>query len=324
LYRDPQPVAYPLRTISIKRGKVNEITQRVSPFATQTLRLYSSNQTSPTSPANFLEIEYHIGVLDPDRELITRFSTNIKSNGKFNTDSNVLLSLERDRVEYPSKNEFPVQNNYYATQYSSFIRDDQVQLTILTNTTRGTSSLKDGEWEMMLHRRCSQDDKQGLAGYPLNDTTVVQVKLRITLDAVRNEKGPVRVKRAHELNFPLDLFFFENVPQGLDIKSYNYTTRLEPISKSLPTNVHLQTLQVQRNTKIDPSDDSPYIVRFVNTCEHDNTTVNLQDYFANFKIGKYVETTLTANQALHDQPKDLNIALGPQQIRTFLLHLKKN
>jgi lysosomal alpha-mannosidase len=278
-----------------------------------TYRIYSSS--------NFLEIDYSVGPLTPDRELISRFQTDLNTRGLFNTDSNVLQSIETVRINYPNdpkKDLFPVQSNYYATQYSSFIKDDSVQLTFTMNSTRGTSSLVDGQWEIMLHRRCLQDDEQGLAGYPLNDTDIVQLRVRVTLDKVEKEKAPHRLLRAHQLNFPPEVFIFKQLPANLTIENYKkqFLTRYEPVTEVLPTNLHLQTFQVQKMT------DTFLLVRIVNTCDVDTAVLDLQKYFT-FKISTIIETTLTANQPSQVQLSNLIIKLEPQQIRTFLVQFAK-
>jgi hypothetical protein len=79
----PDPVVSPIQTFRVLRdSKVQEITQRVSNFVNMTYRIYSSS--------NFLEIDYSVGPLTPDRELISRFQTDLNTRGLFNTDSNVL------------------------------------------------------------------------------------------------------------------------------------------------------------------------------------------------------------------------------------------
>lgn len=46
----------------------------------------------------------------------------------------------------------------------AFMRDvhDDLQLNFLCDATHGAASLKDGQIEMMLHRRCIDDDGRGV------------------------------------------------------------------------------------------------------------------------------------------------------------------
>lgn len=49
-------------------------------------------------------------------------------------------------------------------------RDSAAQLTVLTDTSQaGTGCVRDGEIEMMVHRRLLKDDGRGV-GEPLNET----------------------------------------------------------------------------------------------------------------------------------------------------------
>ncbi|KAK6055800.1 hypothetical protein COOONC_06696, partial [Cooperia oncophora] len=55
----------------------------------------------------------------------------------------------------------PVSGNYYPVTNRVFIKDDKLQLTVLTDRAEGATVL-DGGLEVMLHRRCFVDDHWGV------------------------------------------------------------------------------------------------------------------------------------------------------------------
>lgn len=63
-----------------------------------------------------------------------------------------------------------------------FLRDAQedLQLNLLGETTHGAAALANGQVEVMIHRRCMQDDGRGV-GEPLDDQTPIRPSLWLTL-----------------------------------------------------------------------------------------------------------------------------------------------
>jgi len=85
-----------------------------------------------------------------------------------------MLSRVRDyRPTWNLNQTEEVAGNYFPVTTSLFIRDQQSQLTLLTDTSQaGTGCVRDGEIEVMVHRRLLQDDGRGV-GEPLNETEYV-------------------------------------------------------------------------------------------------------------------------------------------------------
>ena len=94
--------------------------------------------------------------------------TDIKNDGIFYTDSNGRQMVERRRKVNSSE---PVSGNYYPVNSRILISDPESKhtLVVLNDRSQGGSSLKDGEIELMVHRRCLHDDAFGV-GEPLNET----------------------------------------------------------------------------------------------------------------------------------------------------------
>ena len=89
------------------------------------------------------------------KEVISRFTTDLKTEGVFYTDSNGRELLQRKRDFRPTWNldpHEPVAGNYYPITSKILIRDiaDAKELAVLTDRAQGGSSLNDGEVELMV------------------------------------------------------------------------------------------------------------------------------------------------------------------------------
>lgn len=89
------------------------------------------------------------------KEVISRFTTNLKTNSAFYTDSNGRELLKRIRNFRPTwqlKLSEEISGNYYPVTSKLVIRDEaaDVELAVLTDRAQGGSSLKDGEIELMV------------------------------------------------------------------------------------------------------------------------------------------------------------------------------
>lgn len=110
------------------------------------------------------------------KEIISRFTIDdFNSDGVFYTDSNGRELIKRQRnkrydYEYNSTLE-PIASNYYPVTSKIVIKDEnqQLQVAVLNDRSQGGSSLKDGEVELMVHRRLLKDDAKGV-DEALNET----------------------------------------------------------------------------------------------------------------------------------------------------------
>lgn len=124
-----------------------------------------------------LEVEYTIGPIPIEdqrgKEIVSRLSTPIQSDGTFFTDSNGREFMKRVRNHRPTwdLNVYePVAGNYYPVNTACFIQDDHGKaLAIATDRSQGGTSLMDGTLELMVQRRTLADDARGV-GEPINET----------------------------------------------------------------------------------------------------------------------------------------------------------
>ncbi|EQC27315.1 hypothetical protein SDRG_14840 [Saprolegnia diclina VS20] len=131
-----------------------------------------------------LVVEWTVGPIPIDdhqgKEVILRFDSNVASNKRWYTDSNGLEYVERIRDFRETWNltlhndEEHVAANYVPITTGAYLRDDKVQLNVLTDRAQGCASLKDGQLDVMVHRRVLGDDHRGV-DEALNETETIQL-----------------------------------------------------------------------------------------------------------------------------------------------------
>ena len=199
IFRPNRTDPYPLTkgnkaTIEIVKGPlVQEVRQTFGPFVSQIIRLYQHEA--------YAEFEYTVGPIPVGdklgKEIITRFDTKIQSNGKFYTDANgreIKERIRNHRDTWTLNVSEPVSGNYYPVNSRIFINDTKSQLTILNDRSQGGSSIKDGQVEVMLHRRLLVDDFLGV-GEALNETGILGTGL------ITRGKHRVLLTSPEEANF---------------------------------------------------------------------------------------------------------------------------
>jgi len=137
------------------------------------------------------------------KEVITRFSTAVRSDSLYYTDSNGREYQTRKRNFRPTWNltvTEPIAGNYYPVNTGAFIRDASQQFSVLNDRSQGGGSINDGQFELMIHRRLLWDDARGV-GEPLNET-----------DSITPYPNPVRI--GDGLHCTGSHFVYMNTPQG--------------------------------------------------------------------------------------------------------------
>lgn len=336
----------------VKGALVQELRQFFNPFVSQVIRLYQD--------AVYAEFEYTVGHIPVGdhlgKEIITRFDTDIKSGGKFYTDANGREMKERIRNHRDTWNltvTEPVSGNYYPVNSRIFINDTKSQLTILNDRSQGGSSIKDGQVEVMLHRRLLVDDFLGV-GEPLNEPGVLGAGLvikgihRVLLTSPEEGKMLHRMQGQELLLQPS--LSFSSKPLKRSFLKGKLEAQYSGLAKPIPNNVHLLTMEmVQPNT---------LLLRFENFFEafenNKTATVDLNGLFKEFKVVTLTEMNLSANQLIKDKKmwdwntnetqyhylrepmgfknedyepirfqSDLVISLKPMEIKTYIAEIQK-
>lgn len=336
--------------ISIMKGSlVQEVRQIFSPFVSQVVRLYTGQR--------YAEFEYTIGPIPIQdklgKEIISRFDTDIKSNGLFYTDANGREMQERKRDFRPTWKlnvTEPIAGNYYPVNSRMYIKDSSKQLTVLVDRSLGGASIKDGSVEIMPHRRLLVDDKRGVAE-PLNESgisgkgLIVRGKMCVFLAPPAKSAALHRELGEQMLLEPV-LSFAPN-PSTAEKWMSQYNTLHSGLKSELPANVHLLTLETM---------DQNALIRVEHQFEAGEdaklsapVNISFDDLFTDFDVVSTEELNLAANQDLKDKKpmkwniktlkklkKELNernlhdkhrsakssIELQPMQIRTFEAKIK--
>ncbi|CAN7943346.1 unnamed protein product, partial [Ixodes pacificus] len=130
---------------------VQEVRQTFSNWLTQVIRVYKEE--------DFVEFDWVVGPIPVNdslgKEIVTRFDTDLKSDGDFYTDSNGREILQRRlnyRPTWPLINVEPVSGNYYPVNSRIYLKDKarNIQFTVLTDRSQGGSSLAGGSLELMV------------------------------------------------------------------------------------------------------------------------------------------------------------------------------
>ncbi|XP_077246588.1 alpha-mannosidase-like [Tasmannia lanceolata] len=334
--------------LKIVRGPlVDEVYQSFSSWIYQVTRLYRDKE--------YAEVEFTIGPIPLDdgigKEVITQMQANMATDKTFYTDSNGrdFLKRVRDyREDWPLEVHQPVAGNYYPINLGMYIADENSEFSVLVDHATGGASLKDGELELMLHRRMLYDDSRGV-GEPLDENVCVNdtcegltIRGNYYLSIDKLGTG-ARWRRTvgQQVYSPLLLAFTHEEEQIWKASHVANATFMDP-NYSLPPNVAIITLE--------ELEDGTVILRLTHLYEagEDATystmaTVELKKIFARKMIKELKETSLSANQDKSEMRKmnwkvegdsgeipapmrggpvdntTLIVELGPMEIRTFLL-----
>ncbi|KAM6288858.1 LOW QUALITY PROTEIN: lysosomal alpha-mannosidase, partial [Aegotheles albertisi] len=331
---EPIAVTKGVTTSLIKNSLVQELHQNFSSWCSQVLRLHVGQP--------YLELEWTVGPIPIDdgwgKEIITRFETPLRTHGRFYTDSNGRQILERRRDHRPTWNltqTEPVAGNYYPVNTRIFIKDEKLQLTVVTDRSQGGSSIFDGSLELMVHRRLLYDDNRGV-GEPLLEPgadgrgLVVRGRHLLLLDTVEAAAEGHRVLAQEMVTAPYAVLapwdHQREPPRG----------EFSGLRRELPPNLHLLTLA--------PWGTGQLLLRLEHQFQRDESsngsqpvTIDLLTLFSSLTVTALQELTLGADQPLaalsrlvwtpttgpaqsRPVPKldPSRVTLKPMEIRTFL------
>ena len=350
--QDAIPLSQNPKVTTVQGVNVQEVHQSFGDMATQVIRLYDD--------AQYLEFEWTVGPINISdkvgKEVIVRYTTDLKNDGVWYTDANGRELLKRVRDFRPTWNlnqTEPVAGNYYPVNSRIAMQDisTATQFTVLTDRSQGGASIKDGTLELMLHRRTLFDDHLGV-GEPLNETgsdgkgLIVRGKHYIFLDTIANSG-----KLHRDLGERLFMAPVTSVAQLTgSIPDYvkDFQTSWSGLyQQELPANVHMLTLEgwtagtvlLRLEHFYEQGDDPQELSKPVR--------VSLKGLFRDLDIESVTELTLGGDQNLADakrlvwnvavygptksdmssfvtpiDPENWTVTLKAMQIRTFQISLK--
>ncbi|RYR54201.1 hypothetical protein Ahy_A06g029472 isoform B [Arachis hypogaea] len=346
--------SFPIRSdrqesFAVLSGPVlDEVHQQLNPWISQITRIFKGKEHA--------EVEFTVGPIPVDdnigKELITQFTTSMKTNKTFYTDSNgrdFIKRIRDFRTDWDLQVNQPIAGNYYPVNLGIYVQDSNTELSVLVDRSVGVSSLVDGQVELMLHRRLIHDDTRGV-GEALNETVciagsceglTIQGKLYLKIDPI-GEGAKWRRTVGQELYSPLLLAFTEQDGDNLSNFQSSTFSGIDS-SYSFPNNTALLTLQELYSGKI--------LLRLAHLYEIEEdkdysamASVELLKLFPNKKIRKVTEMSLSANQERAEMekkrlawkvegstketkvvrggpvdPEKLVVELAPMEIRTFFI-----
>ncbi|XP_031630105.1 lysosomal alpha-mannosidase-like [Contarinia nasturtii] len=340
--------------IQIIRGNlVDEVHQTFSEWLSQVIRIYKTE--------NYAEFQWLVGSIPVDdlvgREIVTRFDTDIESNGIFYTDSNGREMLKRVRNHRDTWNLTlleSISGNYYPVTAKIAIEDTTRRFAILTDRAQGGSSLTDGSLELMVHRRLLNDDAFGvneaLNEFAYGKGLIARGTSYFVLGPKHTDTTSTEAnERFIQLQTLLPSWPFFSNASGLSSDKWRNTYKnvFSGLSHSLPKNIHLLTFE--------PWTSNSVLIRFEHILAKDEdsqyseaVTFNFQDVFQSLDVKSIRETTLSANQWLNEVKRlhfkandensnevnlsmetftseasnDFQITLNAMEIRTFIVELK--
>ena len=179
-----------------------------------------------------------IGPIDKAAEFITKYSTDMDSKGEMFTNQAGLEYVKR--VYNPFLDE-PVAGNYYPSSGATYIEDGKrgVRFSTIVNQGHGVASLRNGEMEMMLQRRCVADDRRGV-NEVLNERYHTEPQIMIMLDTEENVANLNR--RYYQIQQFQHSFFFgitDSIVSYISQYKTSWSAMNDAMASGLPPNVFL-------------------------------------------------------------------------------------
>eukprot|EP00039_Didymoeca_costata_P011753 m.166415 g.166415 ORF g.166415 m.166415 type:complete len:1037 (+) comp15278_c0_seq5:70-3180(+) len=227
--------------VSVAKGPVmQEVRLQVSPEHHTRIRVWQS--TDP-SVGGRLEFAHRVGILEPMTELATRFTCNeIDESSLLHSEDN---GYETSAHKYPSPypGDLPPQSdpslvipqNFYPSQMSAFIADNNTQLSVALDRSHGVASLSKGALEVMMQRR-HQPFFPGQPTIVLDDTDRLLVQIWLSLGP-QVSSNRMRHTMKTRLNHPLQAVY-GNV-------STDTTSSHHAFNSEWPANIELQSVRAR-------------------------------------------------------------------------------
>ena len=314
-----QPVSLVPNLTLVEGPIMTELFQHFRDGYSQTWRLGAAGVDPDADAAAELIVE--LAPLDPKRELIARFDTSIPTLGTataFGTDApreGAVLYADANALEYERRvadvaSTEPVAGNYYPLGRAAFIQDEiaarhtavasttapVAQLSLIADRAHGVAALRDGEIEVMLHRRCAADDHKGV-GETLDEKDYTTSQMYVSLDEAQAAARLRRTLGVRQSFAPTALFVPSQAPQGELLPATR--SALLAAGTALPPNVHLLSL----DQRYGPSNAT--VLRLQHLYEADEhatlskpATIDIGAVFnasAGLRVLSAVEMTLSAN-----------------------------
>jgi len=329
---------------------VSYITRYWSDTMIQTFKLYANSF--------HLDIEEVVGPIDISdgvgKEVVSRYTTNLNTNSKWYSDANGMEMQERILNYRPSWNytiEEPISGNYVPVNSIAYIQDTDklLQLTMLTDRSRGCASLSNGQIEFMLHRRTLMDDGRGVRE-PMNESTQIITTSKLIFHDIAVSGQSHYRKEQQALAHPV-YPMFTTTQESSNVWNNMYNSVFNPLAFDVPDGLKIQTLQWVDSTS------SAILLRIQNiyqidgqdTTDPQTISIDVGNLFSFLKVTSVTEMNLSGvekitnvhrlkwntnsikqQQQQQKQQKQNNVdssyvyQITPMDIRTFIITLDSN
>ena len=288
---------------------IDEIQQIFKHNYGQSFHLININ-TSESKDLNYINSDIHLGPIDTQAEVISKFTTNLTEanwNKSFPIWYTNQASLEYvKRTFNPYVNEV-VPANYYPCSSSAYMSDinDIYRFSTIIDHAHGCGSHQHGEYELMLKRRTVAKDVE--IDQSLNCSDHIESNMRILMDT--SQSVSFLNRRLYQTQqFPPVLFFGITTGSINEWKS-NYKTQWTVMNnkKPLPDNIFMTQIRYG------------YSGREMNA----DILLQLENMFEKNEASKYgkINTTINVNQIF--DPIILNITNVTQMTLTANIPLTK-
>ena len=325
------------------------------PVVQEIRQAFRDNSTKTTDTWGHVEFRFyaHRGGLDYEwtvgpipsgdsrtKNVVVRLAAQDLNSGKeFWTDSNGRDMLQRTRMtaaQVPGGQE-GIAANYYPIVASIAIRDDERELSLLTDRAQSAASLSSGEMEVMVHRRTLVDDARGV-GEALDETDCGCRVPDCPKCPPLTARGLHSLVLASSAQPRREAQQYHQDPIVLAFQEVQAPQKMKPFSMiagAFPPNVQLLTLKQTSGGVL------VRVAHIFQVGEDDElsakASVDLQNLFPGTSITHVQEMNLSGNQLRTSEfdgerrglplgdsslASETSVELGPMEVRTFLVRLK--
>ena len=301
-------------TNNIITGPVlNEVQQIFDTNYSQTYLLFNNN-TSFNDDLKYIENTFYLGWINDYTNLVSSFNIN-------NVDSNNTIYTCQNSLEYIARHYDPycderISCNLWPTSSQSYVsldKLDEYRFSTIMNFAHGTLSLGDGNYELLLQRRCATDNTYWFPSGCMNPSTDMMETNYLFYD--ESQQISYLNRRLYQLQQYKPLQFYTLFDGTISDWKKIYNVQWTAMNKSgeyypngLPKNIHLLDLRYAYSGNQNQDENNGMLLQLWNMFEINenkqysiNETINLQSIFDNnyLDLQFVTEMTLTANLPLN-------------------------
>lgn len=293
------------------------------PYITHTVTLY--HYPPQLTSAIFFENRLNMQTLK-DKELIMRFSTNIKNSDlSYYTDQNGFQFIRRR-----TNRSLRTEANYYPMSSAVILEDQLTRLTLLSAQPHGVSCLETGQMEVMLDRHLVYDDNRGM-GEGVTDIKTTVSKFVVMVEKRASLQKP---RLSHYASLSLSALNIQDRLQQPLLSYYTtidtdaFFTAVSPFSTSLPCDVSSVNFRNLADGNLNYNGTSIVLHRRGYDCNFPEqslmcpleSSLSFDVFLKDFNLSNIHETTLTHTVVKRTVKPTDRISIAPMELAAFHFH----